>query len=275
MTDLKDHDYVSIDSVLQLLGKKGERLTEPPTPLGSDKKVAKPSFKYEGLLDHSTIAKMVRSMAGNNSRNFRKRQTRSKRRGAPNKVSVPRPLQVVPVLSIAMRYYCNADFTGTISANFLCAAAGVCYTGATTGVGIFPSIRIREIRIWPTVGATSATVKCSISWVATVTNLSSDKETDRTLPLGQTMGQVISLAPPRDSLISGVYVENDFGNLVQLVAPLGSLIEVDASWLAVGNNMTTFSYSGLGGGTAGTLLYPPLDGMASNKLKPTRLPITT
>jgi len=186
--------------------------------------------------------------------------------------SIPDELSVVPVLSHRFRFYASADFSGTITATMLCGITGLMgTTGTTTTACQWASVRLRRVIIWPVQGTAAANFKTAISWVGAISNVSSEKERDRTLPIGLTTGGPTVFSIPRDSIVYGKYVENDFGNMIQIMCSLGSIIEVDACWLGVGNNLAAFSQT-VASETPGVLYYPALDGVSSNKLKPTKLP---
>jgi hypothetical protein len=187
--------------------------------------------------------------------------------------NLPPDIEITPMLSCRFRFAVATGATVAISAANLIAIAGACGTVVnTTATCVFTCVRVRRITIWPELATTSATIP-TIDWVASVANTSSEKSHDRSLPAGQTNERPVSSVPPRGTLIAGTFLNASFGNVVNVSAGTGSIIDVEGTWMMKNNlNPVTFVVSAT---PVGTLFYPALDGPANHKIPPSSLPTST
>jgi hypothetical protein len=177
-----------------------------------------------------------------------------------------KPPMIRANLELAHRY----RFTSTaatltsITDNLLLTAAGVMATTATAGTSLYQSVRLRRITIWSPPASQGAAVTCSIFWLPRSANAGiggrATEVSDTTVSVAAPA--TVSSVPPKDSQAS-FWQNGSSTTLVQLVAPAGSIIDVELSLTVQDGPVSGGGYTPaaavLVAATAGVVYYCSLD----------------
>jgi len=187
-------------------------------------------------------------------------QKQNKRRQAKRKMAVvhkqPPQLKTNVELHHTYRFRANSSFSGQITTSQIVGSLGaVCSVANTTVVALGASFKITRIEMWapPASQGTDVTVSCEwVSFGNTVTREVSDTSMSTSIPAH------ISAKPPRNSLVSFWQLSNAGTGFFNLVAPVGTVIDLSVSWIMQDQDLATLSIT-IAAGTLGKVYYLPLD----------------
>ncbi len=158
----------------------------------------------------------------------------------------------------------------TIGSNDLCAVAGgVCTVANNTLSLIAAAVKLHRVQVWTPPATQGSSATCSLNWKST--SFSPNLEvSDSTMSV--TTPAYISAVPPAGSQASFWAVSGSGQDLFDLVAPSGSIIDVDLT-VVLNDGVAGASYT-VAAATLGVLYFLPLDG-GSDVYTPVSLSTTT
>jgi hypothetical protein len=169
----------------------------------------------------------------------------------------------------SFRFTATASSSASISANNLLGIVGnICHVANTAVMSIAGSAKLHRVSIYTPPAAQGASATCQVTWLsATADSPSLLEMSDTSVSTAQPAH--ISTVPPKESG-AAFWFNSSTDPLFQIVAPIGSIIDVDISYVlndigAPGVAATVVT------GTLGVMYWLPLDGTSSHNLTPVSL----
>jgi len=192
------------------------------------------------------------------------------KRGTMANISLPPPFQLNPKYSRTIRFL-TTSVAATVSVIELFGVLGGICTVANTTISLCASsLRIRELRIWPSSASTGESV--SVEWFSTLDSRTPDEDVARNIPGGIMVTGCLAYRPPKKSLV-GDWINvtaTSSANLFNITVPSGCVVEVDLDWtmpLEYSTSSTLYQQT-VTTGNLGNYYYLALDGPTSNKIVP-------
>lgn len=173
-----------------------------------------------------------------------------------------KPRQISPNLIVRHRYRFSvktaaiANVVTSVSAMHMCGYAAVT---ATSGYAIFANARIKEIEVWAPPASQGAASTCTVTWIGSsalaygVSNVeASDSSVSTAFPAH------VRTSPPVRSFAAEWFGESVNSNLCTIIAPVGSIIDVDVE-MVLGDGSAAGSVLTVAGASVGSIYYAPLD----------------
>jgi hypothetical protein len=204
----------------------------------------------------------------NRGRNSVRRPRRS------NNANSNRPSQIRSNIEVRHKYRFTST-SGTLTAltapGLLAAAGNVCTVANNTVTSFFGTVKINSIEMWSPPAAQGSSVTCSCDW-AGYQNSPNQEVSDTSVSVSTPAH--IRAVPPRQSLASfWVNEALGTGTICQLIAPTGTIIDVDLS-LILQDDEEPATATGVATGTLGSIYYLSLDPNATHRYVPVSLTTT-
>lgn len=163
-----------------------------------------------------------------------------------------------------------ASFIGIITVAQLSALNGLVAASATTSFLLSALIKLRRIEIWSPVATAGTSITCSLSWVNMSQDFESPPKTFSDSSVSFDHPAHLNELTPRGELVSKWHGGSLADNMVQLIAPPGSIIDFYFDWVLndVGFTYVPVAGPALIGATAGTFYHHPISGTTSGTLQP-------
>jgi hypothetical protein len=171
------------------------------------------------------------------------------------------------------RFRSTTDSAVAITENDLFFVAGAMCTVANSAcMSIAKAVKLRSVKVWSPPSAQGSAVTCSVTWKSTGEGFGSPQLEVSDSSLSVSVPAHVHAVPPAGSIAS-FWLNTDNDEVMTLVAPTGSIIDVVLEIVLADTGATTTSIS-VAAGTLGVLYYFPLDGDGDNFL-PVSLTTTT
>lgn len=226
--------------------------------------------RKEKPLTNNLVVSGNRTFSMGLSKTARKRNNRRAVRG----LSVPPPLDTTPSLRHVFRFACSTSGTYNVVVNSLLAACGgICTVANSTIVTFASAVKVHRVSIWPAPNSTTVEAN-GVQFSSSSDTYSRDESKGRDVPDGITVTGAVTAVPPPNSSAAFWATSTASRQLFVLQITAGSIVDVDLS-ICLANTLTGASITGLTTAVLGTTYYLALDGRASNKVTPLRLPTTS
>jgi hypothetical protein len=182
----------------------------------------------------------------------------------------PPQLRTNVIVKHRYRFTSTSATPQTIVDNDVVGIAGaVCSVANATLNLIAASVKIHSIEIWSPPASQGSAATCSVEWLSTFSP--TIEVSDTTVSVSEPAH--IRASPPSGSAASFWINPASAQNIMKVMAPVGSIIDVKCTHLLIDEGTAGASYA-VAAGTLGVLYYLPLDG-ASDVYLPTSLTTTT
>jgi hypothetical protein len=155
-----------------------------------------------------------------------------------------------------------------ITAANLTTVCGNVATSATNVRSIATAVKVNAIRIWSAPSAQGTSTTCSVNWFGdqfSPNKLMSDTSVSVSKP-----AKILARPPPKS--LASFWQNNTAGAIFDIVAPEGSVIDIDMSFFLNDNNVSPTSTTVVGK-TIGNIYYGALDGtFTTTTYPPVNLP---
>ncbi len=188
---------------------------------------------------------------------FFMRKTRRSRR---DQAVIPRPppLSANVVVRHKFRFVSTTGASTNITDRNLNQMFGlVCTVANTTLKGLVNAVKLHRVQVWAPPASQGGSVTCSVLWASG--SFAPDVEVSDTSN-SVASPAYISTVPPAGSSASFWMGETASNTMFTLLAPSGSVIDVEATGVLADTQAALTSYT-VAAGTLGALYYPPLDGV--------------
>lgn len=163
----------------------------------------------------------------------------------------------------------SATSTGVTPQSILCAAGTICTVVNSVCTSFMGSFKVNRVSIWTPPASQGASATCSVDWPG-FANSPSLEFSDTTVSVATPA--YVSCAPPPMSLASFWQVSSAT-TLFTLVAPVGSIIDVELSLILQDNDVAAAA-SAVATGILGSYYYLSLDPNATHRYTPVSLTTT-
>jgi len=178
----------------------------------------------------------------------------------------PPPLVNNPVFRRRLRFKSLSAFSGTISAYMVMGAVGGIATSTTNLACIASSVRVRSVEMW---AAVSPTASATVSLTFYGLNTPVIERTDTSF--GSTYPAYLKVSTPRVSQAGFWQISSADNNLMNLVVPADTIIDVEVEYTLIGDQVALALNRTQAGMTTGTFYYGRFDGYTSGILIPVSL----
>jgi len=187
------------------------------------------------------------------TRNMRRRNRRGVTSTSQNK---PPQLKSNIILNHKYRFTSDTGTATAISSDSLLGAAGTIGTTVLLCTPIFSAVKVNRVRIWAPPAAQGGFSTCSCNFEAATVNTSNLEVSDTSNSVSSPA--TINAVPPKNSLAS-FWSNSGGGTLFTLVAPSGSIIDVDLSLYLTDADASPPTAIPVGTAVIGTQYYLALD----------------
>jgi len=168
------------------------------------------------------------------------------------------------------RFVSTSGTATQITALSLCGAGGSIGTTVTQVVAFAGTVKVNSVEIWTPVAAQGSSATCSVEWLG-LANTSievSDTSVSTAVP-----AHVFTRPPPNSP--SSFWMLNNAGNVFNITAPAGSIIDVSLSFI-IYDNEANIALPSIVVGTAvvTTVYFLSLDPPATHRFTPVSLTTT-
>ncbi len=157
------------------------------------------------------------------------------------------------------RFTSSSGTAKTITDSLLMGAAGALATSTTVGAPLYQAVKLKRVSIWTPPASQGAAASCSILWAPgnIVSGGRGTEVSDTTVSVAEPAH--VTSVPPRGSVASFWQNGNTGQALMQLVAPSGSIIDVELQLVLADGAASLATPLVLVGATAGAVYYGALD----------------
>lgn len=201
----------------------------------------------------------------------RSKNMRTGSRSAKNRGGAVPQLRTNVIVKHRYRFTSTSASLKTIKDDDLIGIAGaVCSVANSTLNAVAASVKIHEVEIWSPPASQGSAATCSIEWLSTYSP--TIEVSDTTVSVSEPAH--IKCKPPPGSAASFWINPGSVQNIMQVSAPIGSIIDVKCSHVLVDTGTAGRNFS-VSAGTLGTLYYLALDQSSGHAYTPTSLTTTS
>lgn len=177
----------------------------------------------------------------------------------------PPPFTSTIVVTKVVRFSATALGTNIVSGASLQSVLSVGNNTNSSTLSLASAVKLHSVEVWAPPPQSSAPTTLTLEWLGnTTTGIVSNNRIISDTALGSTVCAHVKGKPPVGSLPS-FWVDDSAGNLFQIAAPAGSIVDVTASWQITGSSTHV---SAVATSANGQVYELALDGPATNNLVP-------